>query len=61
MAKELDLKKPILSNEEVAFYQREINSFILKLRKLNDAEMSLKPIEERVRGVYELKISSFDI
>jgi hypothetical protein len=60
LAKELDLKKPILSNEEVAFYQREINSFILKLRKLNDAEMSLKPIEERVRGVYELKISSFD-
>jgi hypothetical protein len=60
LAKELDLKKPILSNEEVAFYQREINSFILKLRKLNDAEMSLKSIEERVRGVYELKISSFD-
>jgi hypothetical protein len=60
LAKELDLKKPILSNEEVAFYQREINSFILKLRKLNDAEMSLKSIEERVRGVYGLKISSFD-
>ena len=60
LAKELDLKKPILSNEEVAFYQREINSFILKLRKLNDAEMSLKPIEERVRGVYDLQISSYD-
>jgi hypothetical protein len=60
LAKELELKKPILSNEEVAFYQREINSFILKLRKLNDAEMSLKPIEERVRGVYDLKISSFE-
>lgn len=60
LAKELDLKKPILSNEEVAFYQREINSFILKLRKLNDAEMSLKPIEERVRGVYGLKFASFD-
>jgi hypothetical protein len=60
LAKELDLKKPILSNEEVAFYQREINSFILKLRKLNDAEMSLKSIEERVIGVYGLKISSFD-
>jgi hypothetical protein len=60
LAKELELKKPILSNEEVAFYQREINSFILKLRKLNDAEMSLKSIEERVRGVYGLKISSFD-
>lgn len=60
LAKELDLKRPILSNEEVAFYQREINSFILKLRKLNDAEMSLKSIEERVRGVYDLKISSFD-
>ena len=60
LAKELDLKKPILSNEEVAFYQREINSFILKLRRLNDAEMSLKPIEERVRGVYDLQISSYD-
>jgi hypothetical protein len=60
LAKELDLKKPILSNEEVAFYQREINLFILKLRKLNDAEMSLKPIEERVRGVYRLKFASFD-
>ena len=60
LAKELDLKKPILSNEEVAFYQREINSFILKLRKVNDAEMSLKPIEERVRGVYDLQITSFD-
>jgi hypothetical protein len=60
LAKELDLKRPILSNEEVAFYQREINSFILKLRKLNDAEMNLKPIEERVRGVYDLKISSFE-
>jgi hypothetical protein len=60
LAKELELKKPILSNEEVGFYQREINSFILKLRKLNDAEMSLKSIEERVRGVYDLKISSFE-
>jgi len=60
LAKELDLKKPILSNEEVAFYQREINSFILKLRKLNDAEMSLKPIEERVGNVYGLKFASFD-
>lgn len=60
LAKELELKKPILSNEEVAFYQREINSFILKLRKLNDAEMSLKSIEQRVRGVYDLKISSFE-
>jgi hypothetical protein len=60
LAKELELKKPILSNEEVAFYQREINSFILKLRKLNDAEMSLKSVEERVRGVYDLKISSFE-
>ena len=60
LVKELELKKPILSNEEVAFYQREINSFILKLRKLNDAEMSLKSIEERVRGVYDLKISSFE-
>lgn len=60
LAKELELKKPILSNEEVAFYQREINSFILKLRKLNDAEMSLKSIEERVRGVYDLKISALE-
>jgi hypothetical protein len=60
LAKELELKKPILSNEEIAFYQREINSFILKLRKLNDAEMSLKTIEERVRGVYGLKISTLE-
>jgi len=60
LAKELELKKPILSNEEVAFYQREINSFILKLRKLNDAEMSLKSIEDRVRGVYGLKISALE-
>ena len=60
LAKELELKKPILSNEEIAFYQREINSFILKLRKLNDAEMSLKTIEERVRGVYDLKISALE-
>jgi hypothetical protein len=60
LAKELDLKKPILSNEEIAFYQREINLFILKLRKVNDAEMSLKPIEQRVRGVYDLHITNFD-
>lgn len=55
LSSELDLKRPILSNDEVAFYQREINKFVSKLRKVSNDEMELKPIEARVNGVYKVK------
>lgn len=55
LSSELDLKRPILSNDEVAFYQREINKFVSKLRKVSNDEMELKPIQARVNGVYKVK------
>ena len=55
LSSELDLKRPILSNDEVAFYQREINKFVSKLRKISNDEMELKPIQARVNGVYKVK------
>lgn len=55
LSSELDLKRPILSNEEIAFYQREINKFVSKLRVVSNDEMELKPIQARVNGVYKVK------
>jgi hypothetical protein len=55
LSSELDLKRPILSNEEIAFYQRDINKFVSKLRVVSNDEMELKPIQARVNGVYKVK------
>jgi hypothetical protein len=55
LSSELDLKRPILRNEEVAFYQREINKFVSKLRVVSNDEMELKPIQARINGVYKVK------
>lgn len=60
LSSELDLKRPILSNDEVAFYQREINKFVSKLRKVSNDEMELKPIQARVNGVYKVKWGDYD-
>lgn len=60
LSRELDLKKPILSNEEVAFYQREINNFIYKLRKLNDKERNAIPVLDRINGIYKIKFGDFN-
>jgi hypothetical protein len=60
LSKELDMKKPILSNEEIGFYQREINNLITKLRNINEEEQSLIPIKERLDKIFSLKFGDFD-
>ena len=60
LSKELDMKRPSLLNEEIAFYQREINKFILKLRKVMNDQNEEKPITERIEAVYGLKWGAFD-
>jgi len=60
LSKELDMKRPSLPNEEIAFYQREINKFILKLRKVMNDQNEEKPITERIEAVYGLKWGDYD-
>jgi hypothetical protein len=60
LSKELDMKRPSLLNEEIAFYQREINKFILKLRKVMNDQNEEKPITERIEAVYGLKWGDYD-
>ena len=60
LSSELDLKRPILSNDEIAFYQREINKFVSKLRKVSNDEMELKPLQARINGVYKVKWGDYE-
>jgi hypothetical protein len=60
LSKELDMKRPSLINEEIAFYQREINKFILKLRKVMNDQNEEKPITERIEAVYGVKWGDYD-
>jgi hypothetical protein len=60
LSKELDMKRPSLPNEEIAFYQREINKFILKLRKVMNDQNEEKPITERIEAVYGVKWGDYD-
>ena len=60
LSKELDMKRPSLANEEIAFYQREINKFVLKLRKVMNDQNEEKPITERIEAVYGLKWGEYD-
>lgn len=60
LSKELDMKRPSLLNEEIAFYQREINKFILKLRKVMNDQNEEKPITERIEAVYGVKWGDYD-
>ena len=55
MTKELNFKKPRLSNEEIGFYQRDINELIFKLRKINEKELDFFPIKDRLQSAYSLK------
>jgi hypothetical protein len=55
LTKELNFKKPRLSNEEIGFYQRDINELIFKLRKINEKELDFFPIKDRLQSAYSLK------
>lgn len=55
LTKELNFKKPRLSNEEIGFYQRDINNLIEKLRISNEKELSVLPIKDRLESAYSLK------
>jgi hypothetical protein len=55
LTKELNFKKPRLSNEEIGFYQRDINELIFKLRKINEKELGIIPIKDRLESAYSLK------
>jgi hypothetical protein len=56
---ELNVKKLILSREEISFYQREINKFIQLLRNVNEKEQSSKTISERFDAIYSVKFGDF--
>ncbi len=55
LTKELNFKKPRLSNEEIGFYQRDINTLIQKLRNINERQLELLPLKERLENAYGLK------
>jgi hypothetical protein len=55
LSKELNFKRPRLSNEEVGFYQRDINSLIQKLRVVNEKELENIPLALRLKEAYSLK------
>lgn len=55
LTKELNFKKPRLSNEEIGFYQRDINNLIEKLRISNEKELAVLPIKDRLESAYSLK------
>ena len=55
LTKELNFKKPRLSNEEIGFYQRDINNLIYKLRINNERELDVLPIKDRLESAYSLK------
>ena len=55
LSKELDFKRPSLTNEEIGFYSREINKLVLRLRKVTEKQESLKPISERLKAIYSVK------
>ena len=55
LTKELNFKKPRLSNEEIGFYQRDINNLIYKLRINNERELDALPIKDRLESAYSLK------
>jgi hypothetical protein len=55
LTKELNFKKPRLSNEEVGFYQRDINNLIEKLRIANEKQLRVLPIKDRLESAYSLK------
>ena len=55
LTKELNFKKPRLSNEEVGFYQRDINNLIEKLRIANEKQLGVLPIKDRLESAYSLK------
>ena len=56
---ELNVKKLILSREEISFYQREINKFIQLLRNVNEKEQASKTISERFDAIYSVKFGDF--
>jgi hypothetical protein len=56
---ELNVKKLILSREEISFYQREINKFIQLLRNVNEKEQSSKLISERFDAIYSVKFGDY--
>ncbi len=55
LTKELNFKKPRLSNEEIGFYQRDINNLIEKLRIANEKELEFLPLKDRLESAYALK------
>ena len=55
LTKELNFKKPRLSNEEIGFYQRDINNLIEKLRTINEKELDFIPYAHRSESAYSLK------
>ncbi len=55
LTKELNFKKPRLSNEEIGFYQRDINNLIYKLRINNERELDRMDYSLRLSEAYSLK------
>ena len=60
LTKELNFKKPRLSNEEIGFYQRDINNLIYKLRINNERELDSLPVVNRLESAYSLKWGSIN-
>lgn len=57
---ELNVKKLVLSREEISFYQRDINKFIQLLRDVNEKEESSKLVSERFDSIFSVKFGDFE-
>ncbi len=55
LSKELNFKRPRLSNEEIGFYQREINNLIERLRMLIEKQLDTLPLRLRLDDAFSLK------
>lgn len=55
LSKELNFKRPKLSNEEIGFYQREINNLIERLRMLIEKQLDTLPLRLRLDDAFSLK------
>lgn len=55
LSKELNFKRPRLSNEEIGFYQRDINNLIERLRMLIEKQLDTLPLRLRLDDAFSLK------
>lgn len=60
LSKEIVLKTPILSNEELGFLRRDLNTLIEKLRRNNELELNQLNFKDRLKMAYKVKFGDIN-